>query len=355
MSEPAGHGDKRAHQHGDEVVRGARAPHHHGSDHEHDHSHAHGESGHAHHHGLPSSQSQLFWALLLTGGCMVIEAVGGWIASSLALLADSAHMLTDCASLAMSYAAVRAAGRPATAQMSYGHHRWQVLAAFVNGLALLLLAAWIAVEAVMRLHAGATVEGRVVVGVAVIGLLVNLAAFGVLSRGESNLNVRGALAHVIGDMLGSLAALIAGGVIVLTGWMPADPILSVVVALLMVRGGWRISRESAHILLEGAPANGDPTRVERELLAAIPAVTSVHHVHVWSLTDERPVMTLHAVLCDGSDRDRALREIQTVLHKQFGCEHATVQIELTECAPDDCAPVEADARPGRPGAGAAPG
>ena len=320
---------------------------------EHDHAHAHDESGHVHHHGPPSSQSKLFWALLLTGGCMVIEAVGGWIAGSLALLADSAHMLTDCASLAMSDAAVRAAGRPATSQMSYGHHRWQVLAAFVNGLALLLLAAWIAVEAVVRLHAGAAVDGSVVVGVAVIGLLANLAAFGVLSRGDSNLNVRGALAHVMGDMLGSLAALIAGGVILLTGWMPADPILSGLVAVIMVRGGWRISRESAHILLEGAPADCDPARVERELLAAIPSVTSVHHVHVWSLTDERPVMTLHAVLRDGSDRDFALREIQTVLHEQFGCEHATVQIELTECAPDDCAPVEADDRTGRLGTGAA--
>jgi cobalt-zinc-cadmium efflux system protein len=308
-------------------------------DHDPGHRHAHGESGHAHHHGPPTSQGKLFWALLLTGGCMVIEAAGGWIAGSLALLADSAHMLTDCASLAMSYAAVRAASRPATAELSYGHHRWQVLAAFVNGLALLLLAGWITLEAVQRLHAVSAVQGSVVAGVAAIGLLVNILAFAVLSRGEGNLNVRGALSHVIGDMLGSLAALIAGGVILLTGWMPADPILSAVVALLMVRSGWRIARESAHILLEGTPTNFDSARVERELLLAVPDVTSVHHLHVWCLTDERPVMTLHAVLCDGADRDRALINIQSVLHNRFGVEHVTVQIELSECVADDCAPV----------------
>ncbi len=311
--------------------------HHHGHEHDRDRHHAGGESGHAHHYGPPTSQGQLFWALLLTGGCMVIEAVGGWIAGSLALLADSAHMLTDCASLAMSYAAVRAASRPATLKMSYGHHRWQVLAAFVNGLALLLLAAWIAVEAVERLREGSTVQGGVVAGVAAVGLVVNIMAFAVLSRGESNLNVRGAVAHVIGDMVGSLAALIAGGVIVLTGWMPVDPILSAVVALLMVISGWRIAREAAHILLEGAPANCDSARVGRELLSAVPAVSGVHHLHVWSLTDERPVMTLHAVLREGADRDRVLIEIHSALRNRFGVEHATVQIELSECGENDCA------------------
>jgi cobalt-zinc-cadmium efflux system protein len=328
----------------------------HDHDHDHDHDHhpghhrAHSGSGHGHghghHHGPPSSQGQLFWALLLTGGCMIIEAAGGWIAGSLALLADSAHMLTDCASLAMSYAAVRAASRPATAELSYGHHRWQVLAAFVNGLALLLLAGGIAVEAVQRLHAGSAVEGTVVAGVAAIGLLVNILAFAVLSRGERNLNVRGALSHVIGDMLGSLAALIAGGVIVFWGWMAADPILSAVVALLMVRSGWRIARESAHILLEGTPTHLDSAQVERELLLAVPDVTSVHHLHVWCLTDERPIMTLHAVLCDGADRDRALINIQSVLRSRFGVEHLTVQVELSECVADDCARVETSARGG---------
>jgi cobalt-zinc-cadmium efflux system protein len=318
----------------------------------HAHSHSHGahhgehshdagadhrdDGGHVHRHAPPSSGRQLFWALLLTGGCMIIEAVGGWIAGSLALLADSAHMLTDCASLAMSYAAVLAAARPATKTMSYGHHRWQVLAAFVNGLALIALAVWIVVEAVMRLRGGASVAGAMVAAVAALGLAVNIAAFAVLARGERNLNVRGALAHVTGDILGSLAALVAGGVIVLTGWMPIDALLSSVVALLMIVSGWRICRESAHILLEGAPVDCDAAQVERELRASVGALTGVHHLHVWSLTDDRPVMTLHAVLREGADREQVLVEIQSVLRQRFGVEHATVQIELTDCASADC-------------------
>jgi cobalt-zinc-cadmium efflux system protein len=306
---------------------------HHGGHAGHDH---HGEGGHAHRHAPPSSGRQLFWALLLTGGCMVIEAVGGWIAGSLALLADSAHMLTDCASLAMSYAAVLAASRPATKAMSYGHHRWQVLAAFVNGLALIVLAIWIVAEAIMRLRAGANVAGGTVAAVAALGLAVNVAAFAVLARGERSLNVRGALAHVTGDILGSLAALIAGGVIVLSGWMPIDALLSSLVALLMIVSGWRICRESAHILLEGAPVDCDAAQVEQELRAQVSALTGVHHLHVWSLTDERPVMTLHAVLREGADREQVLLEIQTVLRRRFGVEHATVQIELADCASADC-------------------
>jgi cobalt-zinc-cadmium efflux system protein len=311
----------------------ARDAHHAG--HAHDAAAA-ADHGHVHRHAPPSNGRQLFWALLLTGGCMIIEAVGGWIAGSLALLADSAHMLTDCASLAMSYAAVLAAARPATRAMSYGHHRWQVLAAFVNGLALIVLAVWIAVEAVMRLRAGASVAGATVAAVAALGLAVNIAAFAVLSRGERSLNVRGALAHVMGDILGSLAALVAGGVIVLTGWMPVDALLSSLVALLMILSGWRICRESAHILLEGAPVDCDAAQVERELRAHVSELTGVHHLHVWSLTDERPVMTLHAVLREGADGEQVLVEIQTVLRQRFGVEHATVQIERAGCASADC-------------------
>jgi cobalt-zinc-cadmium efflux system protein len=284
---------------------------------------------------------------------MLIEAAGGLVAGSLALLADAGHMLTDCASLAMSYAAVRAGTRPATVSMSYGHHRWQVLAAFVNGLALLVLAAWIAVEAVQRLRSGTSVHGQIVAGVAVLGLLVNIAAFVVLSRGEANLNIRGALAHVMGDILGSLAALIAGGVIVLTGWMPADPLLSGVVAVIMARSGWRISRESAHILLEGAPPDCNGEQIESALSSAVPAVADVHHLHVWSITDERPVVTLHAVLRENADRDRVLLDIQSTLRERFGVQHATVQIELTQCEEEDCTSASVPGRPPTSKAGSA--
>jgi cobalt-zinc-cadmium efflux system protein len=300
-----------------------------GDDHGHDHAHHKGHHGHSH--GPPSSQAKLFWALLFTGGCMVVEAIGGVIAGSLALLADAAHMLTDTASLGLSYAAMRVALRPATTKLSYGHHRWQVLAAFVNGIALIVLALWILIEAGIRLFSNTHVNGGVVAGIAVLGLIANLGAFSVLSRGESNLNVRGALAHVIGDMLGSGAALIAGLVIMATAWMPIDPLLSAVVAALMIRSGMRIARESAHILLEGTPDGLDPDKVERALREMIPQLDGIHHLHSWSLTDERPMVTLHATLKHGADSDRCIKDITLELERAFNVSHATIQIEYQHC------------------------
>ncbi len=282
-------------------------------------------------HAPPATQSKLFWALLFTGGCMLVEALGGVFAHSLALLADAAHMLTDSASLALSYAATRAALRPATSTLSYGHHRWEVLAAFVNGLGLVVLAVWIGVAALLRLGSGVVVDGRMVAGIAVLGLAANVGAFIVLSRGESNLNVRSALAHVIGDMLGSGAALLAGLVIILTGWMRIDPLLSGVVAALMIRSGVAIARESAHILLEGAPDGLDPELVEATLRRKIPALDGIHHMHSWLLSDAAPVVTLHATLRRGSDSDQCIREITRELAVSFNVSHATIQIEYEAC------------------------
>ena len=323
-------------------------------DHEHVHSHDHGTTpaaggAHAGHgHGEGASERQLLVAVLLTGGFMAVEVAGGLIAQSLALLADAAHMVTDAASLAMAFAAVRAARRPATAALTYGHHRWQVLAAFVNGLGLLLLAAWILVEAAQRLREPPQVQGGIVSVIAFIGLFVNLAAFKVLSSGERNLNVRGALAHVAGDLMGSVAALVAGGVILATGWMPIDPILSALVALLMLRSGWGIARESAHILLEGAPADVDPQQIESALRAAVPQLAGIHHLHVWSLTDNRPIMTLHAVLAENADPEQSIARIQHELETRFKVRHVTIQVERSACASTDdeaCAPAAAARRP----------
>ena len=303
---------------------------HHHHDHGHGEHHGHGH-GHGHAHGPPASQSTLLWALLFTGGCMLIEAVGGLLAHSLALLADSAHMLTDAASLALSYAAVWVAHRPATSKLSYGHHRWQVLAAFVNGLALIALALWIAITAALRLMARGQVDGKLVAAIALVGLAANLGAFLVLSRGESNLNVRGALAHVMGDMLGSGAALIAGIVILWTGWTPIDPLLSALVAALMIRSGWSVARESGHILLEGTPDGLDERLVEATLKARIPQLEGIHHLHSWSLSDERPILTLHATLHAGSNSDQGIRDITRELHRAFNVSHATIQIEYESC------------------------
>ena len=316
------------------------------ADHDHDHGHDHEHDphdGHGHSHGPPASQSTLFWALLLTLGCTLIEAVGGLVAGSLALLADAAHMLTDAAALAMSYAAVRAALRPASDRLSYGHHRWQVLAAFTNGLALVLLAVWILLEAAQRLVTRTHVQGGLVAAIAVLGLASNLGAFLVLSRGEANLNVRGALAHVIGDMLASGAALVAGLVILASGWMPIDALLSALVAILMIRSGLKIARESAHILLEGAPEGLDAQRVQTALRATVPQLEGIHHLHSWSLADRQTMVTLHATIKAGADSDQCIRDITGELERQFKVRHATIQIER-----QDCVPVESCELDGKP-------
>jgi cobalt-zinc-cadmium efflux system protein len=304
----------------------------------HDHDHDHGHDSHAHDrhaHGKGASETALLWALWITTAFMVAEAIGGWIAGSLALIADAAHMLADAGALAMSYAAVRAASQPATDVMSYGHHRWQVLAAFVNGLALLLLSAWIVVEAAHRLITPTVIQAPTMMAVAALGIVANMVSYFVLSRGERTLNVRSALLHVAADVLGNIGALLAGLLIFLIHWTPIDPILSMVTAMLIVRGGYRVTRESAHILLEGTPAAFDAATVEQQIKAAVPTVTAVHHVHAWSLTDERPMMTLHVVVREGADHMTCLAGVQGVLRAQLNIAHATVQIETVPCG-DDC-------------------
>ena len=286
-------------------------------------------------HGAGAGLNALLCALWITVGFMVAEAIGGWIAGSLALIADAAHMLADAGALAMSYAAVRAASRPATDVMSYGHHRWQVLAAFVNGLVLMLLSAWIVIEAAQRLLAPTLIQAPTMMVVAAFGVVANLASYLVLSRGERTLNVRSALLHVASDVLGNLAALLAGLTILLTHWTPIDPILSMITAVLIFRGGYRITRESAHILLEGTPAAFDAAAIEQQIKAAVPTVAAVHHVHAWSLTDERPMLTLHVVVREGSDPMACLADVQGALRAQLNIVHATVQIETVACG-DDC-------------------
>jgi cobalt-zinc-cadmium efflux system protein len=269
---------------------------------------------------------------------MVAEAIGGWIAGSLALVADAAHMLADAGALAMSYGAARAVHRPVSSIMSYGHHRWQVLAAFVNGLALLVLSAWIVGEAVHRLMAPGVVHAPTMMIVAGLGVVANVLSYLVLSRGERTLNVRSALLHVASDILGNIGALAAGAVILLTRWTPIDPILSIVMAALIVRGGYRITRESAHILLEASPPQLDVATVEQEIKSAVPSVNAVHHVHAWSLTDERPMLTLHVVIEEGGDYMQTLQGVHRALREHLNIEHATVQIETAACG-DDCSHV----------------
>ena len=280
---------------------------------------------------MPRSARALTWALAITGGFLIIEAIGGWYAHSLALLADAGHMLTDVLSLALALAAMRASGWSADARRTYGYHRYQVLAAFVNGLLLLAISGGILLEAAMRLMQPEEVSGGVMLGIAAIGLVVNLLAFAFLHGSHENINMRAAIAHVIGDLLGSVAALVAGVVILTTGWSTADPLLSALAALLLLRMGFQLTRQAGHVLLEGSPEHLDLSGLESELIAAVPGLASVHHVHAWSIAPEQPVMTLHAVVREAISGDDVIAAISAFLKSRHGVTHVTVQVERVGC------------------------
>lgn len=272
-------------------------------------------------------------ALLATGLFMAVEIVAGLLSHSLTLLADAGHMLTDTISLALAWAAIRISRRPADARRSYGYDRVQVLAAFVNGFTLIAMSLWIVVEAVLRWFNPVTVLAGPMLLVAVIGLLVNLVAFAILHGGaEENLNMRGALIHVLGDLLGSVAAIAAAAVILWTGWMQVDALLSALVALLILRGAWQLTRQSGHVLLEGAPEGFDASRLEAELPGQVAGVIDVHHIHAWMLSPEKKMLTLHAQVDAEADADRITQEITVYLGREHGIAHVTVQIEKLVCA-----------------------
>jgi cobalt-zinc-cadmium efflux system protein len=270
--------------------------------------------------------------MLLTGGFMAVEVAGGFLSGSLALLADAGHMLTDAAALFFAWLAFRLARRPADPRRSYGYHRFQILAAFLNGVVLIAIVAWIAIEAVQRLRAPVEILGPVMLAVAGLGLVVNLICFAILHGGSrENLNMRGALLHVFGDLLGSLAAIVAAVVIIASGWTPIDPLLSMLVALLILRSAWLLVRQSAHVLLEGTPAEIDVPQLKNALVESVAEVDDVHHVHIWTLASGKLVMTLHAHVCEGADAEAALRTILSVCRERFGVTHVTVQIEHGPC------------------------
>jgi cobalt-zinc-cadmium efflux system protein len=264
---------------------------------------------------------------------MVAEAIGGIVSGSLALLADAGHMLTDSAALALAWLAVRFAKRPADWKRTYGFDRFEVLAAFTNGLALFFIAIAISYEAIVRLLEPVAVLGGTMLVVAGAGLVVNVITLLILRQGgRGNLNVRAALLHVISDLLGSVAAIVAALVILWTGWTPIDPLLSILITLLILRSAWLIAKDAAHILLEGAPSDLDIRQVQRDLETAIPDVQSVHHVHAWSLTEDRRLMTLHARVSEAAPPEKVAAAIKARLKQCYGVVHATVEIEHRDCA-----------------------
>lgn len=259
----------------------------------------------------------------------VIEAVGGWWVNSLALLSDAVHMAADSAALLLALVAIRLSARPPSARLTYGNGRWQTLAAFVNGLVLLVLTVGLIVEALRRLWHPEAVDGGWMLAIAVLGGLANLAALMALTGGES-LNERGARLHVLSDLLGSAAAVLAAGLILGFNWTVADPLLSLLVSGLILRSGWHLTRDSAHVLLEGAPPGVSASQV-RDVLSNVPGVASAHHVHVWSLDGAEPVVTLHVRLAAQAESEATLRAVHHRLHEALGIAHATVQIEADAC------------------------
>ncbi|MEI9402802.1 cation diffusion facilitator family transporter [Mesorhizobium argentiipisi] len=303
----------------------------------HDHaSHDHGSAGHSqaagHVHGSTDKKRVLI-ATCLTAGFMVAEALGGWLTGSLALVADAGHMLADAIALGLAWYAFHLTGRPATGRLTYGFARVKTLVAYTNGIAIFVIALWIVYEAWGRLMNPAPVLGGPMLVVAVAGLLVNIASFFVLHGGDrESLNMRGAILHVLGDLLGSAAAIVAAIIIVATGWTPIDPILSVLVALLILSTAWSLMRQAAHVLLEGVPASLDRDVVAKDIERAVKGVREVHHMHVWSLDGTSNMATLHACLNDGVDAHVAVSAIKKRLAVKHGIEHATVEPEFGQCA-----------------------
>ena len=290
---------------------------HHGHHHHHHHDHGHGHSNEK----------------AVGAAAALAELVGGVLSGSLALLADAGHMLTDFAALMLAWFAFRLARRPADWKRTYGFDRFSVLAAFVNGVALFAIAAWIVVEAVRRLLNPGEVLGGVMLVIAVAGLAVNIAAFWILMRGDNeNLNVRAAAIHVMGDLLGSVAAILAALVILFTGWTPIDPLLSVLVALLILRSACKVVRESGHILLEGSPHDLDPRQIAEDLTRSLDGLEQVEHVHIWSITQERRMATLEAFLTPGASAEAVKDAIKSRMNERYRIGHVTVEVAPAEKA-----------------------
>ncbi|MEW5892219.1 MAG: cation diffusion facilitator family transporter [Pseudomonadota bacterium] len=285
---------------------------------------------HAHHHlGHAGGHSHLTGALFFTLGFAFVEAVAGYLSGSLALLSDAGHMLTDSTALGLAAAAAWLAKRPPSRRHTYGLVRLEILAALFNALLMFGLVGFITVEALDRLTQPRQVQGAMVTVVAIIGLLVNIGVAWQLSRGEKTLNTRAALLHVMGDLLGSVAALAAGLVITFTGWMPIDPLLSLLVGGLIVVSAWRLLGEALNVLLEAVPANISLEAVAHDL-ASIEGVASVHDLHIWTLSSGKVALSAHMDVRDFAEWPRILAESRQRLVSRHHIGHATLQPELAD-------------------------
>ena len=297
-------------------------------DHDHDHAHVPTVSG--------DNERKVLVAFFVIFAFMIVEAVGGILSGSLALLADAGHMLTDAAALALAYAAFRFGRRAADARRTFGYARFEVIAGFVNAITLFAIVVWIVYEAVERFRQPVEILSGPMLAVAVAGLLVNVFVLWFLTRGDTeHVNIKGAVLHVVGDLLGSVGAIAAALVIAFTGWTPIDPILSVLVAALILRSAWALLAKSVHILLEGAPDNASAQDIERHLMRSVDGLAGVSHIHVWLISSGRALATLHVLPAAGADARAVVRAVERELEARFAIEHATVAIDWADDRADD--------------------
>ena len=298
------------------------------------HNHNHPHNSHSDHNHAPvpeattGNERKILISFFIIFSFMLVEAAGGIISGSLALLADAGHMMTDALALGLAYAAFRFGRRTADKSRTFGYMRFEVIAGLINSLTLFGIVGWIVYEAIVRFQSPQPVLAGPMFIVAIVGMLVNIFVLWYLTRDDTDhVNIKGAILHVMGDLLGSVAAIIAAIVIWYSGWTPIDPILSVLVSLLVLRSAWSLFKQTIHILLEGAPANANTTDITTHLLKSVQGIQKISHIHVWMITSGRAMATLHVQPEAGVDIKTLTEQIEHELKTKFDIEHPTVAID----------------------------
>jgi cobalt-zinc-cadmium efflux system protein len=317
------------------------------NDHDHAHGHGHDHSGgHAHVHAVTGGRKGLLIALSITLFMMVAEIVGGILSNSLALLSDAGHMFTDTLALALSFFAMKFADMPATEKKTFGFYRFEILAALLNGVTLVLMSLYIIYEAYLRILNPPAVQGALMLIVAIIGLIANIVgALYLVKHRESSLNIRSAFLHIVGDAVSSVAVIIGGVVIYYTGWYLIDPVLSILIALGIMFGSYGLVTESVNILLESAPSHINIASVAAEI-ALVSGVREAYHVHVWTITSGVYALSAHVIVDDMpvSGSRELLKEIQHRLSERFKIIHSTIQFECERCVENGACPLPEDVK-----------
>ncbi|RFU62704.1 cation diffusion facilitator family transporter [Bacillus sp. V59.32b] len=291
------------------------------------------DHGHSHKHGQNANKKSLKISFFLISTYMIIEIIGGVMTNSLALLSDAGHMLSDAAALGLSYLAMVFGEKRASLTKTFGYKRFEVLAALINGITLVVISLYIFWEAYNRFSDPPSVLSSGMLLIAFIGLLVNILAAFILNRGDTsgNLNVRSAFLHVLGDLLGSVGAIVAALLIMFFGWNISDPIASVIVAILIIISAYRVTRDSVHVLMEGTPTNIQVTEVQNAL-SSLDDVAGVHDLHIWSISSDLPSLSCHLVITEKGNYDSILQQAKKVLHEKFEIDHTTIQIDSRNAA-----------------------